>query len=54
VQVLAGLRWPEVLNEEQKQIAETYELPDEALRQVPPKLRQLAAGAGTGIGDPSM
>jgi uncharacterized protein (TIGR03032 family) len=39
VQVLAGLRWPEVLNEEQKQISETYELPDEALRQVPPELR---------------
>jgi uncharacterized protein (TIGR03032 family) len=47
VQVLAGLRWPEVLNEDQKQIAETYELPDDALRQVPPKLRHLAADAGT-------
>ena len=43
VQALAGLRWPEVLNEDQKQISETYELPDEALRQVPPELRQLAA-----------
>jgi len=53
VQVLTGLRWPEVLNEDQKQIAETYELPDEALRQVPPKLRQLAADAGTSVGNPS-
>lgn len=39
VQVLAGLRWPEVLNEGQKQIAESYELPDEALRRVPAELR---------------
>jgi uncharacterized protein (TIGR03032 family) len=45
VQALTGLRWPEVLNEDQKQIAETYELPDEALRQVPPEMRQLAAEA---------
>lgn len=43
VHVLAGLRCPEVLNENQKQIAETYELPDEALRRVPADLRQLAA-----------
>jgi uncharacterized protein (TIGR03032 family) len=54
VQALAGLRWPEVLNEDQKQIAETYELPDEALRQVPPKLRQLAVDAGTEMGEPSL
>ncbi len=40
VQALAGLRWPEVLNENQKQIAESYELPDEALRKVPVELRQ--------------
>jgi uncharacterized protein (TIGR03032 family) len=35
VQVLPGLRWPEVLNEDQKRIAETYQLPDDALRDVP-------------------
>jgi uncharacterized protein (TIGR03032 family) len=40
VRVLAGLRWPEVLNENQKQIAESYELPDEALHRVPTDLRQ--------------
>jgi uncharacterized protein (TIGR03032 family) len=40
VQALAGLRWPEVLNEGEKHIAETYELHDDALSQVPPDLRQ--------------
>ncbi len=42
VQVLHGLTWPEILNEGEKFIAETYELPDDALRNVPPNLRQLA------------
>ncbi len=42
VQALTGLRWPEVLTDDQKRIAETYELPDEALRKVPPQMRQLA------------
>jgi len=40
VKALDGLMWPEVLSEDQKQIAETYELTDGALRQVPEKLRQ--------------
>jgi uncharacterized protein (TIGR03032 family) len=42
VQVLRGLRWPEVLNEDAKRIAESYELPDSALRQVPEAMRQSA------------
>jgi uncharacterized protein (TIGR03032 family) len=42
VQVLVGLRWPEILNEGEKVIAETYELPDDALKKVPPGLRTLA------------
>jgi uncharacterized protein (TIGR03032 family) len=46
LQALVGLRWPEVLNEDQKQIAETYELPDAALAQVPRELRQLANISG--------
>jgi hypothetical protein len=46
VQALAGLLWPEVLNEGEKQISETYELPDEALSQVPRELRQLTARRG--------
>jgi uncharacterized protein (TIGR03032 family) len=45
VQVLRGLRWPEVLNEDPKRIAESYELPDETLRQVPEALRQAAKRA---------
>jgi uncharacterized protein (TIGR03032 family) len=40
IQVLPNLRWPEVLNENQKHIAETYELPNEALQMVPQSLRQ--------------
>ncbi len=42
VQVLRGLRWPDVLNEDPKRIEETYELPDDALRQVPADLQQPA------------
>jgi uncharacterized protein (TIGR03032 family) len=42
VQVLRGLRWPEVLSEDPKRISESYELPDEALDQVPAELRQRA------------
>ncbi len=40
VQVLRGLRWPEVLSEDPKRIAESYELPDNALRLVPAQMRQ--------------
>ena len=43
VQVLRGLRWPEVLNEGEKFIAETYELPDEALKRVPSELKTIAS-----------
>jgi uncharacterized protein (TIGR03032 family) len=43
VQALIDIRWPDVLNEDPKRIAETYELPDEALKQVPAELRQPAA-----------
>jgi uncharacterized protein (TIGR03032 family) len=45
VQALHGLRWPEVLSEDPKRIAETFELSDDALGKVPPKLRQAAAPA---------
>ena len=45
VQALPGIRWPDVLNEDPKRIAETYELPDAALRDVPENLRE-AAGCG--------
>jgi uncharacterized protein (TIGR03032 family) len=51
VQVLRGLRWPEVLSEDPKRIAETYELPDEALRKVPPALRQSAKSIGPDVGE---
>jgi hypothetical protein len=37
------LRWPDVINEDQKLMSETYELPDEALRQVPALMRQVSA-----------
>ena len=40
VQALKGLHWPDVLNEDPRRIAETYELPDEALSDVPQKLRE--------------
>jgi len=43
VQVLHGLRWPEILNEGEKFIAETYELPDDALEKVPPELKQMSS-----------
>jgi uncharacterized protein (TIGR03032 family) len=39
VQALIGIRCPEVLSEDAKRIAETYELSDEALHLVPSKLR---------------
>jgi uncharacterized protein (TIGR03032 family) len=57
VQALEGLRWPEVLSEDPKRIAETFELPDEALQKVPQELRQSAhpaagSGAGAGAGGP--
>jgi uncharacterized protein (TIGR03032 family) len=42
VQALRGIRWPEVLSEDPKRIAESYELPDTALDQVPAELRQRA------------
>jgi uncharacterized protein (TIGR03032 family) len=42
VQVLRGLAWPEVLNDDPKRISETYELPDEALRLVPSEARALS------------
>jgi uncharacterized protein (TIGR03032 family) len=38
VQAMPGLRWPEVLSEDTTRIAESYELADEALRQVPSEL----------------
>ena len=44
VQVLRGVRWPEVLTEDPKRLAESYELPDQALQQVPAELRQPATG----------
>ncbi len=40
VQVLPGMIWPEVLNEDPQRIAESFELPDEAMRQVPEDWRQ--------------
>jgi uncharacterized protein (TIGR03032 family) len=43
VQVMTGLRWPEVLNENEKQIPGTYELPMDVLQSVPSSLRQLSS-----------
>ena len=40
VQVLAGIAWPEVLSEDPKRLAESYELPNEMLRMVPAAMRQ--------------
>ncbi len=40
VQVLAGLRWPDILTHDLATIAGSFELPDESLRQVPAELRQ--------------
>ena len=48
VQALPGIRWPEVLSEDMKRIAETYELPDEALREVPQSLRALSPARAGG------
>jgi uncharacterized protein (TIGR03032 family) len=39
VRALVGVRWPEILNEGEKFIAETYELADRALKLVPPELQ---------------
>jgi uncharacterized protein (TIGR03032 family) len=49
VQALEGLRWPEVLSEDQKRIAETFELPDEALENVPIELCHRAVVEGVPI-----
>lgn len=47
VQVLRGLRWPEVLSDDPKRISETYELPNEALQMVPRAMRSdIGAAAG--------
>ncbi len=43
VQALAGLRWPEVLLDDDKHVAETYELPTEALLKVPAEMRSIAS-----------
>lgn len=40
VQAIGGARWPEVLSEDPDRIAETYELPDDAIEMVPAELRQ--------------
>jgi hypothetical protein len=40
VQALSALGGPEILNEGRKHMAERFQLPDEALRQVPAELRQ--------------
>ena len=42
VQVLSGLLWPEVLSEGER-LAESFELPDQALQLVPSELRQPSA-----------
>jgi uncharacterized protein (TIGR03032 family) len=44
VQLLPGLRWPEVLSEDATRIAESYELSDEALQQVSEDLRHPVHG----------
>ena len=55
VQVLGGVTCPEVLNEGEKQIAESYELSDKVLQTVPANLRQFAetsnASASVAAGD---
>lgn len=43
VQILAGRRWPEVLTDDAQRIAESYQLPDDALEQVPQTLREHSA-----------
>jgi uncharacterized protein (TIGR03032 family) len=40
VQVLPGLRWPEVVNDDPGRIAATFRLPGEALKKVPEYLRR--------------
>ncbi|HSV15450.1 MAG TPA: TIGR03032 family protein [Tepidisphaeraceae bacterium] len=40
VQVLNGIRWPEVLSEDTERLAQSYELPPAALRMVPEQLVQ--------------
>jgi uncharacterized protein (TIGR03032 family) len=51
VQALEGLRWPDVLSEDPKRIAETFELPEEALGQVPAELCQRASSGAAIIAD---
>jgi uncharacterized protein (TIGR03032 family) len=45
VQVLHGTRWPDVLSENAERQASSYELPDDALRQVPAELRSTTSPA---------
>jgi hypothetical protein len=40
VQVLSGIRWPEVLSEDPVRLAQSYELPPAALRMVPEALKK--------------
>ena len=46
VQVMADMLWPDVLSEDAKRIAESYELPDEAMNQVPEALRDTSGRSG--------
>ena len=42
VQVVPGIRFPELINDDRKAIADSFVLPDEALEQVPPGIRSTA------------
>jgi uncharacterized protein (TIGR03032 family) len=51
VQVLPGLRYPEIAPDDHKLLADSYDLPTEALRQVPPILRRAAEPGATRGGE---
>jgi len=49
VQVLPGLRYPELGPEDPKLLADSYDLPSSALEAVPPQLRSVRAEPGKGL-----
>ena len=50
VQVLHGHRWPDILPEGEEHVADSFELPDAALEQVPERLRtKLRASKNTPV-----
>ena len=51
VEVLPGLRFPDVINDDYGRIADSFVLPDAALVDVPPSLRTMATGGRGGGGE---